>query len=323
MTKPIATVVLGLVLCGCQPVRPPQVSAPATAFVETMRDDSVRTLSNGVIDVAVSAKTGRIIYFAFANRGNLLWADPDAGNAKPGDWQNWGGDKVWIWPQSEFEQRMGRGWPPPGDPPSTPYIITDELDGGITMTSPIIPEYGVRLVRTISLAPGQPMMTVTNRFHVIDDAKVTGIGLWNVTQIPAPKEIVAQPIYPRTPLGTVRETFPKPLNDGKPAWPPPQPSLTALGEVILTRPTSGNAKIGIDADRFRVQSGDTFLTQKAEFTPTTGELEPSERAQLYTDPASPKTGPYVELEFITPKWTAEDAKNGELKVTWTLWKPDR
>lgn len=288
-----------------------------------MPDDTIRTMTNGVIDVAVSANTGRIVYFGFTNGANLLWIDPSAINAKQGEWQNWGGDKVWIWPQSEFEKRTGKGWPPPGDPPSSPFVITTEPGGGITMTGPIIPDYGVRLERTIVLQPGRPIMTVTNRFRVVDEAKATGIALWNVTQIPGVDQVVAKPIFPRLPSGEVRQTFSKPMSDSQPPWPLPQPSLADRSEVIFKRPTTGSPKVGFDADQLRVQLGDTFLTQRATFAPEHGKLDPSERAQLYTDNGSWKPGPYIELEFISPIWEAKDVKNGSLTITWALWKPKK
>src|SRR3982750_3663343 len=73
-------------------------------------------LSNGTVDVVVVPAIGRIMRYGPVGRQNLLWKTPrPAGKpASPGkEWANFGGDKVWPWPQDDWPQRAGRAWPPP------------------------------------------------------------------------------------------------------------------------------------------------------------------------------------------------------------------
>jgi hypothetical protein len=280
--------------------------------------DGVIHLSNGVIEATVDPAKGRIMGFAFVGDDNLLWANPDA----PQDqWLRWGGDKVWLWPQSAWRERTGQDWPPPGDPPAQPHHVRATRNG-LVMTSPVVSQYGVRLVRELSMAPGQPTLTIVNRAEVVDPALARDVALWTVTQVPPVDEVIATPIFHRSPAGVNSPVYPKALGDHKEKWPSPQPSLNYPGDVVFTRPTAASAKVGLDADKLRVQIGDTFFTQHATFSPAGGEQVPSERAQLYTNPADPdQSAAYVELEFTSPQWTTEDLREGELVVTWTLWKP--
>jgi hypothetical protein len=289
-------------------------------------------LTNGVIEVSMSSRTGRIVHFGFVGGENVLWTNPDVVDQKPGRWQNWGGDKLWIWPEDEWYARSDdKTWKPPGDPPSQPYTVQVMMDG-IVMVSPVIDKFGVRLVREIALSPGQPVMTIVNRFDVVD-RRVAGKGgplaLWTVTQIPAPKEVVATPVFSQAANGQPLPWSPVQLfADSPDPWPlPPQPSLDAPGDVVFKRPTTAGAKIGLDANKLRVRLGDVFFAQEARFAPEhLGILEPNVRAQLYTQPGNDTSGDkaaYAELEFTSPRWDVEDLEKGSLTIQWTLWRPEQ
>jgi hypothetical protein len=321
MIKLGTTIVIGLLaLCGCRSVQPVLSEAPARV-TQSLGDDRPAYLTNSVIEAAVSPKTGRIVYFGFVGGPNMLWVNPKAGNAKPGDWSNWGGDKVWLWPQTDWPRRGLKEWPPPGDPPAEPYHVR-LTPRGLVMTSPVVPGFGVRIVRELSMPKGQPTLTIVNRVEVVDPALATDVALWTVTQIPPTDEVIATPNFARSPAGVNSPIYPTQMRESTEPWPLPQPSPLYPGDVVFKRPKTASAKVGLDADRLRVQIGDTFFTLRAAFSPTSGTLEPTERAQLYTQPATPDgVTAYSELEFTSPIWKTEDLRKGELVVTWSLWKP--
>jgi hypothetical protein len=283
----------------------------------TMLQDGSAVLSNGLVEATVSPTVGRITRFGFVGGRNVLWTNPKQDIAGD-DWPNRGGDKLWLWPQAQ------RGSPPPTDPTDGPWTLRP-IANGVVITSPVVKAFGVRLVRTITLEPGLPVMTVTNSVDVVDPSKAYDLALWNVAQVPAVDEVVATPLYPRTAGGQVRATFPKVMMEGKTeSWLPAQPSLVAPSELIFRRPKNEETKVGVDTNSFRIKLGDTFFTQKAKFSPAAGPLVPEERGQLYTNPGDNRVtdSAYVEIEFVSPAWSDDDLKNGSLSITWTLWRPD-
>ncbi|HEV7301921.1 MAG TPA: hypothetical protein VGN72_21480 [Tepidisphaeraceae bacterium] len=306
--------VLAVTGAGCAQRAP----AVQTTTLTSPDGQQVVRLANDMIEVIVEPAKGRITEFRFIGGPNVLWVNPQSDLSKDA-WKNWGGDKVWLWPQADWEKRNGKAWPPPGDPPKEPYTVRTTKDG-LVMTSPVIDAYGVRIVRELSLVQGQPRMTVVNRVEVVDPAKAHGVGLWTVTQLPVVDEVIVTPLFARSPGGLNSAVYPKAFEEFKGRWPAPQPSPIGLGDVIFTRPPT-SAKVGIEADKMRVKIGDTFFMQQAAFSPKEGPLDPAERAQLYTQPDEPAGSGYVELEFITPIWDAKQLAAGSLTVTWTLWRP--
>lgn len=317
---------------GCAGKKTTTAAVPATASA-VVADPNL--ITNGVVEAVISPATGRVTRFGFVGGTNVLWVNPDLRGDEPitgPDWVNFGGDKVWIWPETEWKVRTGaKSWKPVSDPPSRPYTVR-RTKTGVVMVSPVIDKFGVRLVREISLQPGQPTMTIVNKFDVVDRRVAANGGplaLWTVTQIPAPKEVIATPVYALADNGQQSKWEPKPLMpDSREPWPlPPQPAMDAPGDVVFKRPTTAGAKVGFDAKELRVQLGDVFLSLEATFAHAkAGTLEPNERAQLYTQPGNETSGEraaYVELEFTSPKWDANDLEHGALTITWTLWTPEK
>ncbi len=334
MNSPLTSLSIGVMLLamtGCKTTTEMISPEPAETMASLGMKNEIGAvfLANEMVEVAVSPTTGRILHFGFIGGENLLWTNPDPVETKPGEWQNWGGDKVWIWPETEWSDRSGdKKWKPPSDPPTEPYTV-ERTTSGIIMKSPVIDKFGVRLVREISLGHKQPTMKVVNRFEVVDRKVVDNGGplaLWNVTQIKAPTEIIATPVPVMTAAGLPVPFQPKVFMDSETdPWLAPQQALDAPGDLIFIRPTTASVKIGFEANQLRVQLGDVFLSQKATFSPTDrGTLEPNERAQLYTQPGNDTSGDkaaYAELEFTSPKWLGEDLIKGSLTIEWTLWKP--
>src|SRR5262245_58121782 len=88
-------------------------------------------LRNQAAEVVIVPEIGRVMRFtlrgAAGGRGGAsgqadeaasgpFWTAPGIGKELPADaegWRNYGGDKTWPAPQSDWAKVAGRGWPPP------------------------------------------------------------------------------------------------------------------------------------------------------------------------------------------------------------------
>jgi hypothetical protein len=254
-------------------------------------------LSNGTVEIEVVPAIGRIIRYGYAGEQNLLWTDPDAPNHPLYGWTNWGGDKIWLWPQTKWTKT----WPPVIDRPALKHTAV-VCDGEIELRSPPLPDLGVRIVRRIRLESAGTRVHITSRVEPVDSAPPADLVLWQVTQLPVPDRMSA-----------VADLAGVCQHDEKAHW----PGITQAGrEIVLPRPDFGT-KVGFESTDLRAVIGRTVFTQT--LTPAAGKYEPGEQAQIFIAPnednARPKElPPYVEYEFIAPYATPP----AELRVTWEL-----
>ena len=113
----------------------------------------LQCLSNGQFEIVVSPAIGRIVSYGPVHGPNVLWEHPGAAEAPTPfrGWINWGGDKVWLWPEQNWGDWNGGRHAPPGDPTPVPYDI--QIDGRLLrMVSPVLPGCGVRIVNSPSPA---------------------------------------------------------------------------------------------------------------------------------------------------------------------------
>ena len=134
--------------------------------VQPLNDDgSLIALQNEQARVVIDAAKGRIMEYALrqgANIGrNVIWTNLDARDQKYyfGDWLNWGGDKVWPWPQSRWN------WPPPE--PRGGYQL--EAHDGKVLMSGQLSDGSFSVTREVELNKTGDM-TVTSRFKQADPA---------------------------------------------------------------------------------------------------------------------------------------------------------
>jgi len=174
--------------------------------------------TNGIVEAVVVPAVGRVMQFRFAgdDRG-VFWENRslDGHAAKHGSkWMNFGGDKAWPAPQENWGSVAGRAWPPPQAFDSLPYDIRDEA-GELIMISPVDPNYGIQVIRRISLAPKLPVMTISTRYSKLAGAPV-GVGVWIVTQLRDPQAVFA--LLPDPADGFRQVAGPRPLglkNEGR------------------------------------------------------------------------------------------------------------
>jgi hypothetical protein len=149
-------------------------------------------LRSRTAEVIVVPAIGRVMQFNLLDeKGNAIlgpfWNNPEIGGQLHADsegWTNYGGDKAWPAPQSEWPQVAGRAWPPPQGFDAVPF--TASIDGSrVELLSPVDPSYGVRVRRTIALDPERPVMTIETSYQKVQGAAVR-VGLWTITQLASP-----------------------------------------------------------------------------------------------------------------------------------------
>lgn len=81
------------------------------------------------VEMVIVPDINRIVRFGRPGGPNLLWVDPEAENGPAMPWKNWGGEKLWFWPQERWPE-LGSPWPPPMDPGVAGEMIlqSDGLD---------------------------------------------------------------------------------------------------------------------------------------------------------------------------------------------------
>ena len=145
-------------------------------------------MSNGLVEAVIVPSIGRVMQFRFVGEAGVFWENAAlAGkpvNAASNDWGNFGGDKSWPAPQSEWPKITPRAWPPPVAFDSMPCTVK-VIGNTVELTTPVDPHYGIRVVRTISLDARQPVMNIKTAYEKVE-GDPRKVGIWVITQLPEP-----------------------------------------------------------------------------------------------------------------------------------------
>ena len=269
----------------------------------------VVTISNDDVQLSVDPALGRITGYGFKGGRNVLWENPKAVEFAPkfGGWLNWGGDKVWVWPQDDWN------WPPPI--PDQPHEVK-KTGNAIEMISPLVPRYNIRIARRIELAERGTEVTVKSRF--IAAGKIPDgvpLGVWSVTQVPATPNVLAR-VTDKTGEPRLNHLQEESIGHEK----------LAANILWLKRPGTKWGKVSLDADLLAAAYDDYMIVQRQHLqAPPVGVLQPATRGQVYAHPDNSDTLPvgwptYIELEWITPSVPRADVEKPELKVVYKLVK---
>jgi hypothetical protein len=266
-------------------------------------------LSNSQAEAIIVPEIGRVMQFRFKNGENTFWENSEiygkTPNPKSEDWDNFGGDKSWPAPQSEWENITKISWPPPTAFDSVPVKAKLE-NNEITLISQIDPYYGIRYYRKITLEPNKPIMKITTTFE-----KVKGdsqqVSVWTITQLNEPVSV-----YAAIPQNSI---FPQGYN--KQSDDLPANLKVDNGILSLNRDREKAHKIGSDASTL-LWVGETVAVRMD--SPRIDEViypDNNSSAEIYTN-YDPKA--YVELEFLSPLKALEVGETMDLTVTYTLIK---
>jgi hypothetical protein len=235
-------ILMATALLGALTALPVAAQQQATTLTKTTWEGrTAYRLSDGKTEaVIVPELSSRVIAFGFVGGPNVLWNAAKGREWKPGEWKNWGGEKVWPSPQSAWPVYFAPPWPPhttyDGDGHKAEVVSGNRL----RTTGPVMQGWGVRAVREFGFDPATGDFVITTTFRK-ESGEPRQIAVWNVTQVPQPDAVFLQ-VNPDSTYKTGYHWF------GGTTPKEAQTTAPAPGEPLLYRPTpTGGYKLGLDA----------------------------------------------------------------------------
>ncbi len=265
-------------------------------------------MANGAVELVYVPQIGRIMHYGYVGASNMIWENQDLLGKKVDrvsaakEWPNYGGDKLWPAPQSNWE------WPPDADIDSGAATVHITTDNHLIITGQASARLGIRFSREIILDASGPGVTIENTMTNSGNKEISW-SVWEVMQVNDPDRTIL-------PLNTSGH-FPKGyhlfVDEGE---------LVSMlevqkNEVILRRDKLQKAKIGVDSPLgwLRAEKGDIRLQVSARYE--SGKIYPDGGCgqEIYTNSDPLK---YVELELLGPMVTLAPGKSSHLTTHWTM-----
>jgi hypothetical protein len=265
-------------------------------------------ISNGIVEATVVPAVGRVMQFRFAGGEPVLWENrewfgkaPDPSSQR---WQNFGGDKSWPSPQSDWMKITGRDWPPPVAFDSMPDEA--KVDGNaVVLTSSIDPHFGMRERRRVELEPGSPVMRITTTYEKIKGEPIK-VGIGVITQLRDPQRAFMKlNPHSRFPQGYDHLMFD-----------PPQDVKAGDGMVSLVRGHDKESQVGSDGGALLWMNEHYALRIESPRVPGGAYADHGCNTIIFTskDPFA-----YVELETFGPLKTLREGDHIERTNVYTLF----
>jgi hypothetical protein len=312
--------VLGVLLLGLWATSSTPAPAPRSSITPTTYNDrAAYRLTDGRAEAVVVPALGRVMRYGMVGEPNALWNAATGRRFRPEEWQNWGGDKVWPAPQSQWPGLSGQGWPPhptfdglphqaevlPGDAGKPPRLRT---------TGPVTEGFGARILREYFFDPATADLVIEQTLK-----KETGVpvlmAIWSVTQIPPPDAA----FVPLNPESTYKNNF---------HWfagkPPPGAATTPLSPSLLQfKPTRGMYKLGADTPvpaAAAVREGVAFLLRspRQEGQYPEGALGSGFPLTVWNQGEQEPAARYVELEMMSPLRALKPGEQMSSTMRWSL-----
>ena len=263
-------------------------------------------LSNEETEVVVVPAIGRIMQFGFIGEEGVFWEnralDGQAGNWNAREWINFGGDKTWPAPESEWSKFTRRKeWRPP--PAFDALPVEARIDkNDLVLTSPVDPYLGIRTERRVHLDPVQPVMTITTTYEKVR-GETSDASIWVVTQLKEPEMI----FVPRRADSKLAFLIPR-----------PPPSLRTNAQwLALTRNPKASHKIGSDAGAMLWVGARCALLIEAPRLAGANYPDQGSSVEVYTNPDPLK---YIELETLGPLVTLKAGKKTRHQNVYRLFR---
>jgi hypothetical protein len=264
-------------------------------------------IGNGGVEAIVVPAIGRVMQLRLAGETNgAFWEnralDGQLHDPTANEWINFGGDKCWPAPQSEWPRQQGRDWPPPAGFDSHPMeAVAGER--GVALTTRVDPAFGIQVTRHVELDAELPVMRIKTKYHKILGLPVT-VGIWTITQMHEPERIFL-PLKEESkmPGGYIQ------LSEAE-----PEGLRIEDGLLWLARSPLRGTKIGADSVSIAWVGRKMAVRIDAESGP--GEYPDGGCVtQVYTNP-DPLD--YVELETLGPLTTMSAGDRIERTTTYTI-----
>ena len=264
-------------------------------------------LSNGKVEAIVVPAIGRVMQFRRIGEESPFWENKAlfgrAADETSTEWINFGGDKTWPSPQSEWPKVTPRSWPPPAAFDSMP--VTARIEGSaLILSSPVDPHFGIRTERRIELDPVKPVMKITTRYFCVSGTP-RKVGVWIITQLKDPAVVfIPLPRVLKFIDGYNRQSSDLPAN-----------LKVESGLISLTRDSKKSTKIGSDSGSMLWVGERIMLLIESPRVAGADYPDDGSSVEVYTnsDPAQ-----YVELEALGPLNLMEQGSEIEQVNTYTL-----
>ena len=269
----------------------PRVRATGATQVERINYHgwaSAWRMRSAETEVVVVPEIGRVMSFRFLDGENVFWEDRSLdgqrGHPNGREWINFGGDKTWPAPESDWSRRTGRKeWMPPAAFDALP--VEARINNGVVfLISPVDRHYGIRTIRQISL-DGRNLSIITTYEKVFGEP--FKVGIWTITQFKEPLTVYV-PVKTNSIFADGHFKF------SDEAW----PQLHRRGGFIeIRRDLKAPHKMGSDANVLLWVGGMEFCRVSSWSTSGSEYPDRGARAEVYTNPDPKK---YVELEMLGP-----------------------
>lgn len=273
-------------------------------------------LSNGVVEAIIVPRIGRIMAFQYAGHPessplfiNQEWIGKSGADAGEGNWANFGGDKLWPAPQSDWPIYIRHAWPPDPAFDGQPQRL-DIIPQGIRLTTPPSDAFKAGAIREITMRSSearlyisQTLLRLTNTGNVMPPAQSAPanarLGIWSITQTRGDGTIFL-PLNPasRFPGGFV--TFDADSRPVRQRAPLPGGWTQSAGVLIGRRDPVTSHKLGTDASAGWLASlyaGKILFSEH--YTPLPGQTYPDAgcSSEVYENAGATA---YIEMEILGP-----------------------
>ena len=292
----VAALSLALLLMWRQATLPPTAPSVPIAWVglgEIVRDRSI-FLDNGRARLGVCPEVGRIVWFSSSEtRDNVLWindSQPFIERRASQGWCNWGGDKLWPAPQSDWAEVMGWRWPPDPVLDGLSWKLLDHGPLSCVMESRPSPYWGVAFRRRITMDADRPLVEIRNTMVRVSECG-SPVNIWSVTQVERPECCL---------LGIAEPTA-EPSRaswrwlSGEPPGVAASPVVREIGGAVeYSPPGEPPTKIGTMGRWIAAVYPDVIFLQETAVIDPDGDYADNASVQVYADARC------VEMELLSP-----------------------
>jgi hypothetical protein len=269
-------------------------------------------LVSATLEVIVVSSIGRIMQLRrIGDDAGVLWENRvlDGQLPKPnsGIWANFGGDKCWPAPQSDWPRVLGHEWPPPAAFDASPFEVS-VTDAGLMLKSPVDPAWGIQVVRHVELDSAAPAMRVRTEFRKAS-GKPARVAIWTIAQFQDPARVAIELPSESKFTGGYKNL----IKD--------DPAESTVNGRLLTfaRDPHKFVKIGSDAQSIVWVGPTSVVRMQSELLP--GDYPDGGCSiEVYTNPGEQK---YVELETLGPLVNLEAGQIIEHTTTYTVLPHER
>ncbi len=263
-------------------------------------------LANGAMEAIVVPAIGRVMDLRrMGDDEGTFWQNRSLDGRLPssfGPWLNYGGDKCWPAPQSDWPRRQIHDWPPAAAFDASSYEAVAS-GASLLISSPVDPHWGIQAVRLFEPDPVLPILRTRTIYKKVRGEAVR-VAIWTITQLQEP-ELIAM----RMPEDSNFETGYVRLLEAQPA------GLRTDGRLLsFRRHLREFVKIGSDASSVLWVGPRSVV--KIEAGAAMGEYPDGGcRTEVYTNPGQLA---YVELETLGPLTALEAGATVEHTTSYTV-----